>query len=775
MPTPLVTNHYLRQILRDLALKGLNFSPEDNVLNYHDRYTYHLQLVLVNDREAEEDDIDTKLLNNDVRYIVIAESGVTAGFNIVECEIKDAVSHNFKTKNAASVEVDMVIAEPYNMSLPDKMFESSRQIGVLNWRLAPIFLILWFDFYDADGNLVPSSQNTFYKVYKLNIVDLTNTLTAAGTIYRLKAAVNNNMGFKNTFYVLPQTYTITLGGGSQVRTVQNIGGVQLPGQGIINFDKTVGEFFQKLENELNDFYIGLRRSQQPQDQQTQVVVYQFFIADELKNQKIKFNPRINNRRASFRQVGDKIEIIAGRGISIGALVDDVCASIEDVRFFIPDDQSGIVRVPWIECVVKNIGWDYLRNDYIRNLQFFINVKETRRAVPSQDFGRIFQLINAFHDARLASINTDTSKLLKKAYLYFYTGNNTEIINLDVQFNTLHWIPTALTQNTVLPSSFSSARASLSELQQALNIRQQAQQQWDAVQQQLLALRGQRAGASLADIPALDQQIIALQQQLAQIEQQDAAAQRVLAQGSLVVFDPVMAESLENLYQPFGQLVAPVTDLRAQLERERTAAQRRRAPIEFTEDEFSVNNRSMPAQLTYISDPRDLVNTVRPQNTSDSDVRQMYSSVTQQIYARMQDMVNITMEIRGDPYWLGASNLERDRQLLSGIPGYRGAAGTPGTPATPVNDEFAVYQPYDAFFLLAFRAGTIPDETTGFMNLRDDVDFFNALYMMVQVTHIFKEGKFTQRCEATRDPLSNLGDSRTEIGTVPPVLRTGINQ
>lgn len=772
MATPLVTNHYLRRILKDLALKGLSFSPEDNVLNYHDRYAYHLQLVMVNDRESEEDEIDTRLLDNDVRFIVVAESGVTAGFNITECEIKDAVSHNFRTKNATSVEVDITIAEPYNMSLPDKMFESSRQLGNLNWRLAPIFLILWFDFYDEEGRIAPQSQNTFYKVYKLNIVDLSNTLTAAGTIYRLKAAVNNNMGFKNTFYVLPQTYTITLGGGT-ISTVQ-AQGAPLPLQ-VITGDKTVGEFFQRLENELNQFYIDLRRSQQPQDQQTQVVVYQFFVQDELKNQKIKFNPRVNNRRASFRQVGDKIEIIAGRGISIGALVDDICASIETVEFFIPDDQSGIVRVPWIECVVKNIGWDYLRNDYIRNLQFFINVKETRRAVPSQDFGRVFQLVNAFHDARLANINNTTIKLLRKAYLYFYTGNNTEIINLDVQFNTLHWIPTALTENTVLPASFSAARASLSDLQQALNVRQGAQQQWDAVQQQLLAARRQRAGALLADIPALDQQILALQRQLAQIEQQDAAAQRVLAQGSLVVFDPLLAQGLQNLYQPFGQLVAPVTDLRAQLERERIAAQRRRAPVEFTEDEYSANNRTMPAQLTYIADPRDLVNTVRPQNSPDSDVRKMYSSVTQQIYSRMQDMVNITMEIRGDPYWLGASNCERDRQLLSGILGYRGAAGTPGTPATPVNDEFAVYQPYDAFFMLAFRAGTIPDENTGFMDLRDDVDFFNALYMMVQVTHIFKDGKFTQKCEATRDPLSNLGDSRTEIGTVPPVLRTGINQ
>jgi hypothetical protein len=769
MATPLVTNHYLRRILYDLSLKGLNFSPEDNALNYYDRYTYHLQLVLVNDREANEADIDEKLFLDEVRYIVVAESGVTAGFNITECEIKDAVSHNFRTKNATSVEIDMIITEPYNMSLPDKIFESSKQLGILNWRLAPVFLMLWFNFYDAEGNIVPNARKQFFKVYKLNIVDLSNTLTAAGTIYRLKASISNNIAFKNQFYVLPQTYTIELGSG-RISTVPTPSGITLPGQNIISFNKTVGEFFGKLEDELNQFYLDLRRSQQPQDQQTQVVIYQFFIDEELRDQKITFSPQINNRRASFRQVGDKVQFIAGRGISIGALVDDVCASIDKMEFFIPDDRSGLIKVPWIECVVKNIGWDYIRNDYIRQLQFYIGVKQTRRAVPSQEFGRAFQLVNEFHDARLASINNGPQKILKKAYLYFYTGNNTEIINLDVQFNALHWIPLPLTNDTVLPSAFSALNTSLTDLQRALDRRRTALQEYDQVQQELIRLQRLRAGAPAADAPVLDNQIAAARRRLQEIEREDEAARRVIAQGSLVVFDPNVAQTLEDVYNPFGQFEDPATGLREQLQRERAAALQRRRPREFSEDEFSANNRTLPAQLTYIQDPRDIVNAVRPQTVTDTDVRKVYASVTQQIYARMQDMVNITMEIRGDPYWLGTSNVERDRQLLGIIErSYAGAQ------PVPVDQTYAVYQPYDAFFLLAFRAGTIPDENTGFMHLRDDVDFFNALYVMVQITHVFKEGKFTQRCEATRDPLSNLGDSRTEVGTVPPVLRTGFNQ
>lgn len=761
MATPLITNHYLRQILKDLAAKGLSFDAEDNVLNYHDRYAYHLQLLMINDRESEQNDIDRRILDKTERYIVIAESGVTAGFNIVDCEIKDAVSHNFRTKNASSVEVDMTIAEPYNMSLPDKMFESSRQLGVLNWRLAPIFLVLYFDYYDEEGKLVPNTDNNFYKVYKLNIVDFENTLTAAGSIYKLKAAVNNNMGFKNNYFILPQSYTITSGPGTPALRPPAFR-ANLPGAGPGPAPGTVGDFFEKLQKEINQFYLNLRRSSDPSQQQTQVVFYEFFVADPLNEQKIKFNPRINNRRASFRQVGNNIEITVGRGISIGVLVDDICASIENLQFFVPDDSSGIIRVPWIECVVKNIGWDFITNDYVRQFTYHINVKETRRAVPSQEFGRAFQLLPNFHNARLQSISQSTVKVLKKAYLYFYTGNNTEIINLDVKFNHLHVLSLPITTNSVLPNAFSAVSTDLGSVVGALTDRQRAATVIPALEAELRRLGDLRARQVGPARAATDAQITTLIEQIREEIEKDNRARAVLASGSVVVFDPDTAQMLEDRYGLFGQFTNPVVPLRGQLQREREAGRQRRRPIEFTEDEFTTVNQLVPSQLTYIRDPRDIINQLRPPNSGDvdSDARKVYATVTQQIYARMQDMVNITMEIRGDPYWLGASNIERDRQLSEG---------------ETLNDDFAVYQPYDAFFLLAFRAGSIPDEKTGFMDLRDDVDFFNALYIAVQVTHIFREGKFTQRIEATRDPLSNLNEVRSTFPTIPAVVNTGINQ
>jgi len=769
MPTPM-TNHYLRRIIADLKDRGVDFKPEDNPVNSYDRYAYHLQLFMINDRDSQEPNVRQNLEDNKYRRIIIAESGVTAGFNITECEIEDAVGHNFRNKNGKSVKVDFTIVEPYNMSLPDKLYEASVQLGVTNWRLAPMFLRVYIDYYDEEGR-IPDNRRKSGKHYRLNIVDFNNTLTAAGTIYKLQCVVDNNIGFRNNFYIIPQTYTITSGGTISGATAPGPGPGQRVPQGLPLpvSSGTIGEFFQKFELEINKFYANLRQGPPPRNPQgrptpsyeaqaAQLVFYEFNVEEELASQKIKFTPNVNNRRASFRQVGNNVEITVGRGISIGALVDDLCSSIDKPEFFIPNDQSGIIKVPWIECVVENIGWDYLLGDYVRRLRFFINVKQTRRPVPNVPFGRTFQLVEEFQNARLRSIADGGT--LRKAYLYFYTGNNTEIINLDVKFNHLHYIPQPLTSASVLPPVFSSPSANPVDVQQALGRRASIQQRLDAISAEIAR------GAS----PARERE---LSDEVGRLIAEDNRLVQIVAERSVVIFDPVLGPLLESRAGvDLGQLSLETLARRNELIAQRQAAAVRRARLEFAEDVRSQQQNIPIANLTYITDPRDLINAVRPAQSGQDDVRRLYSSVTSQIYDRRSDMVNITMEIRGDPYWMGWSNLERNERLIEALPAGN-IVGGQTFKMGPLPEE--VYDPYDGYFLLAFRAGTIPNEQTGFMDLRDDVDFFNALYLVVQVTHIFRDGKFTQRLEATRDSLSNLGGVPPSQPIVPAVVRTGINQ
>jgi hypothetical protein len=750
MATP-ITNHYLRRIIAQLKQKGVDFTPEDNILNDYDRYAYHLQLVMVNDRDSEDPDVDINLLDNKIRYIVIAESGVTAGFNITDCEIKDTVSHNFRTKNSSSVEVDMTIVEPYNMSLPDKLYEAAKSLAVLNWRLQKMFLILWFDKYDIDGNIVRT--NPVVKVYKLTIVEISNTLTAAGTIYKLKFTVVNNLGFTNQYFIIPQTYNITLGASAELRA-------GLPGS-VASSGTTVGVFFLLLEQELNKFYVDLRRINDPDKpaslQAQQVVFYRFQVDPDLGLQEIIFRPNVNNRRAGFSQVGNTVEISVGRGISIGNLVDDICASIQKVEWFIPDNQSGIVKVPWIECRVEYIGWDQVLNDYIKRFTYHIGVRETRRPIPTREFGQAFQLIQAWNEARLQAISQENN--LRKSYLYFYTGNNTEIINLDVKFSLLHHVPLPLlSQQTVLPSAFSALSVSQGQLAAAVGRRAQLQAQQTAINQQLADLARTRSQLDPAEyqrrFQALTTQFDEIQKELDQLGQ-------IVASQSLIIYDPETNNILQrtvdgDVINYLQQVRTLTTPERLRLEQERAAAAaRRRQRVEFAEDIATQALQVTPTNVTYLTDPRDLVNFLRAiPSGSDQQARQLYSTITAQIYERKQDMVNITMEIRGDPYWLGRSNSERDRELIN----------KEGDITVDVADltQYAQYSQYDNYFLLAFRAGTIPNESTGFMDLKDDVDFFNALYCVIEVTHIFRDGKFTQQLQATRDLLSNFG------GTTEPV-------
>ena len=134
------------------------------------------------------------------------------------------------------------------------------------------------------------------------------------------------------------------------------------------------------------------------------------------------------------------------------------------------------------------------------------------------------------------------------------------------------------------------------------------------------------------------------------------------------------------------------------------------------------------------------------------------------------LTEIEMNIKGDPYWLGKTNLERTIELdtlINSTP-----EGLNANRFGSRTDNFANYYDYDAHFLLLFRAGQPPDPATGFQNL-DLVRnaegavtgsvYFAAVYQTIEVTHVFQNGQFTQKIKAIRDGLINLQGLRS-IGT-----------
>ena len=120
-----------------------------------------------------------------------------------------------------------------------------------------------------------------------------------------------------------------------------------------------------------------------------------------------------------------------------------------------------------------------------------------------------------------------------------------------------------------------------------------------------------------------------------------------------------------------------------------------------------------------------------------------ATVIAQVFANTElsnAFMRIELSIRGDPYWLGSANVERQIQLSGSGPSYI-PTGTPdGSSALPK-------------FILKFRYPLqVGDD---FKPVLKDSAIFNGVYEVWKVKHHFEDGAFKQTLFANRMPLVNL--------------------
>ena len=129
-------------------------------------------------------------------------------------------------------------------------------------------------------------------------------------------------------------------------------------------------------------------------------------------------------------------------------------------------------------------------------------------------------------------------------------------------------------------------------------------------------------------------------------------------------------------------------------------------------------------------------------------------------------LNVKLEIRGDPWWMGMSNLELNSYLK--IPGSISGANA----KTVTDNGFANYVQGENSFLLTFRTGTNYDEDTGLMIENEGSQYYSGIYCVQYVENKFENGSFTQVLSAYKDPFSQTIDKLLTPKTVPKVVSAG---
>lgn len=106
------------------------------------------------------------------------------------------------------------------------------------------------------------------------------------------------------------------------------------------------------------------------------------------------------------------------------------------------------------------------------------------------------------------------------------------------------------------------------------------------------------------------------------------------------------------------------------------------------------------------------------------------------------LLNIDLEIRGDPYWFGCDTLEQE-SARGGKAIHQGSAG-----------ETANYHDHSQLFLLAFDMPREYNKNTGLYSSNKE-NAMQGIYQVLKVTSTFRDGKFTQKLNSVRDIQTEL--------------------
>ena len=133
-------------------MASLAAGMQQNPLNLYWQTAYHFRLFMVNDEYVFNQVPITQLLSqvntNAVRQVIIAESGVT-GYNIRSVEIDTINANNHYTQAQKAQKITMVITEPMGLSFLDALWAGAGYLQIFDYTKANYFLLLSFTGYNS--------------------------------------------------------------------------------------------------------------------------------------------------------------------------------------------------------------------------------------------------------------------------------------------------------------------------------------------------------------------------------------------------------------------------------------------------------------------------------------------------------------------------------------------------------------------------------------------------------------------------------------------------
>lgn len=443
---------------------------KENALHQYATYTYHAELFIlsVNDYNSFIEDEKWKIEDQPGRLLIKSGGGNQKNRNkyfkldyfIDNIDIDSKIAPAAGNGGSTNTAIEFTITEPYGMTLLNGLVMACRDAGGFNYTDQPYLLKMSFKGFDSNGVIIESGSPETTRYIPIKITKFTFGATEAGTTYQVTAVPYHDMGLENTKATIKTDIRIDAGtvGSFLHNSIQTVSTFSVPGEqkDLSDFaSKALPVITQKIDivnGGLAGYFNLIEAEHVKQGTKQHADVYNFkahpdissamiIMQDVVEIRKIK-NENDPRKKAlgQFQQNFEYNETTQHFSIRAGTNILQVLHSIIKTCSYLTnqvkadnlqkvpnkqfskyeDNESTPINFYRIVPVVKLLEkWDTKRNVFAREITFVIK-KYNMYGKDYENFGQ----------APVQEVVKD--------YNYLYTGQNNDILNFDIQFNSAYY-------------------------------------------------------------------------------------------------------------------------------------------------------------------------------------------------------------------------------------------------------------------------------------------------------------------------------------------------
>lgn len=579
----------------------MNTTPlyQPNQLDIYDTYTYEINVYVVHPQNLHLGEDALQKPNGTTLLMSTADNGY--GYNISDLEHVFSMGYG-NVRHAVASYFRMTVLEPNGCSLLSRIKLICNDMGISNHLQAGYLITVGFNGRNDSGNSVAYSPKFSYSV---RIVNFDFIVEAGGSQYTIELVDGNASGYNGSTNVIKSQITIvasTFGDfvkqfNAKMRKTLRAQWAADPQGGryyddiSIAFDESTESWgrweFQALKEPFSSSainFIGIP-SEQPE---LQINITNGSQIPDIISQVLQLTKEYK-------------QIVAAQGKTTTYLRESPSENVSDL---------GLADLPvFFKSLpeVVDLAFDELTNRYQKRVTHYIHAFK----VPTQIIEPLSYQAGIYNNATQQKRvkNIIENKLLRKRYDYIFTGNNTDVLDLEMKFNHAYFTITPLAGGNWGESAITEPKTAndLDNISARVQAIQKARERLVDSQRALEERREQLANETTTATPAPSIRLG---------ETVDSLEQTVVAEEES--FSNVYDENFDFLRQRYGLGEGDAAFL-----------SRFNADV-VSEDDFTSSDNDTKAGSLKMG-------AVRANLESSAD------------------MVEIDLGVKGDPYWIGMPN------------------------------------------------------------------------------------------------------------------------